>query len=700
MDSPGLATACLIVAHRGSKQGTALAFNSGGYAHSCIIRGNTALYGVVFMNNGTLQNSLITGNSVTTNGAVNMMDNGTIENCTIVRNQSAGSVGGFYSSVPDLTMRNTVIDDNDAPGGDWFIAGTGGSLDFNCTTPLMAGVSNISANPLFSNMGTGFGTNAAGGDFRLAQGSPCVNAGKNQTWMSRGLDLDGNPRLRPLSTGRVDIGCYEAAALSVPLACEMMASPSAGLAPVSVVLAPLVDGNTNGLGCQWVMGSVTSEWMGLVKVTNSFAAGFHTVVLTVTNAAGETASRTNVNFIKSSPAVLYVATNGLHQLPYDSGPTAATNIQTAVDLAGAGVSTVLVNDGVYTVQAPIAISNAVTVRSFSGNPALATIRGGYPASTNRCLTISGAGAVVDGFTVTNGNANLSYGGGIYMTAASTVRNCVIIGNTTVSTAAGIGGGIAATAGSILNCEIRNNSSTATAGGGGIFANGAGVVVRDCLVAGNRVTYSSGGGGGIRLDAGLVENCVVSNNTAVGNGGGVTKANTSAATCRNCLIAGNQAGGLGGGVYGSSSGLGLQNCTIVGNLATNGGGIYSASAVLYATNCIVVNNTALQAGGTNDISGLSTNFGYSCSPLLGPGSGNTSADPQFIKAGSGYGANWIAGDYRLRSGSPCLDSGIVLSWMAGASDLAGAPRIQGAGPAMGAYETETAIKRSGAMLMIR
>ena len=47
-------------------------------------------------------------------------------------------------------------------------------------------------------------------DYRLAQGSPCIDAGGNDDWMWNAGDLDGNPRVwRGKSFLTVDIGAYE-----------------------------------------------------------------------------------------------------------------------------------------------------------------------------------------------------------------------------------------------------------------------------------------------------------------------------------------------------------------------------------------------------------------------------------------------------------------------------------------------------------
>jgi hypothetical protein len=150
-----------------------------------------------------------------------------------------------------------------------------------------------------------------------------------------------------------------------------------------------------------------------------------------------------------------------------------------------------------------------------------------------------------------------------------------------------------------------------------------------------------------------------------------------------------------------NGITLQNCTIVGNLAaTDGGGVYSDVAGVVGVNCIAISNKASQVGSTNDMGGLAMNFSYSCSPDLIAGvNSNITADPMFVNSGSGYGTNWIAGDYRLKLGSPCIDTGTNLPWMASAVDLLGNPRIQGVNPNMGAYETPVKGVSIGTLLRV-
>jgi len=59
------------------------------------------------------------------------------------------------------------------------------------------GQGNITNDPMFKYPGDAY---------RLFPGSPCVNTGTNQDWMTNAVDLDGRMRIR---YGTVDMGAYE-----------------------------------------------------------------------------------------------------------------------------------------------------------------------------------------------------------------------------------------------------------------------------------------------------------------------------------------------------------------------------------------------------------------------------------------------------------------------------------------------------------
>jgi hypothetical protein len=98
------------------------------------------------------------------------------------------------------------------------------------------------------------------------------------------------------------------------------------------------------------------------------------------------------------------------------------------------------------------------------------------------------------------------------------------------------------------------------------------------------------------------------------------------------------------------------------------------------------------GGTNDNvwTGSVSRLAYSCAPELTAGvNGNIVGNPLFKNA--------ALGNFTLQAGSPCINSGTNLPWMANGVDLAGSPRIANGRVDMGAYETEG---RAGTLFVIR
>jgi hypothetical protein len=133
-----------------------------------------------------------------------------IQNCTIVSNYaytSGGGLGvcfGLYVFVDNSIIYGNTCDT--AANSNYWITSSGASFTNCCLAPALTGSStnystnNISADPLFIDRTTG--------NYRLAQGSPCINAGVNRDWMNGAVDLDGHSRLDRYSR-MVDMGCYE-----------------------------------------------------------------------------------------------------------------------------------------------------------------------------------------------------------------------------------------------------------------------------------------------------------------------------------------------------------------------------------------------------------------------------------------------------------------------------------------------------------
>jgi flagellar hook assembly protein FlgD len=313
----------------------------------------------------------------------------------------------------------------------------------------------------------------------------------------------------------------------------------------------------------------------------------------------------------------------------DSWPNAFNDLQDALNAAAAG-DEIWVAEGTYkptngstrTVSfEPVAgvsiyggFEGTETIRwqrDFTGNKTVLSgdIGAFCDVNDNSYHVVVGADdAVLDGLTITNGNADgsgtNSYGAGIYCLDTSvTIRNCIISDN---------------------NC-------------------------------------SDYGGAGIYNTAALtLENCFIVNNHSLARGGGMH--NRAASTISNCVFVGNTAAIDGGGIFNPVSPT-ITNCTFTGNHADKGGAITNfAPARPKITNCILYGNTA-DSYGYDDVyntSGTSPTFSY-CNVKGGiSGTGNIDADPRFASTLNIAGKDGLYGTYDdglcLATDSPCVDAG--------------------------------------------
>jgi hypothetical protein len=698
-----------IVSNRSGGSGGGVSINRGIVA-DCIIIRNYAVGSGGGVNNaeGRLTNCLIAANSTDGQGG-GVYKNAaayTMDNCTILRNASATGGGGVKHEVTTTNLfRNNIVFFNENDGIRNDVSGNTGTFTYSCASDLAGGVDgNITDEPVFVDSGSGCGTNAVLGDYHLLIGSPALDAGTSNAMSN--VDLDGIIRPRDgdgNGSSGYDMGAYEAGdATAGVFRCGFTAPTNKGVDSVEVVFTAFTAGPaTNGLAYHWSFGDgATSGWSAATRdISHVYGYGTFSVVLTVSNELGQTASYTRPAFITVYPTFVFVSTAGSHTAPYGTWDTAATNIQAAVDTAADGLGytlEVLVGNGTYTVTNAIAINRPVTVRGFSGNPDDTVIQGGYPASTNRCLTLNHAGAVLDGVTVSNGYLSVVDNGAGILSTGGTIRNCIITRNT--SAAGGYGAGVSAVGTLLTNCVISENRNSLSAGtAGGVYAQ-AGTTVADCLIVSNRAKYR----GGIYLNgAGAVaRNCEIAYNyggTTCGGGEALGGA------FEGCLVIGNESAGNAGGLYLARTGDSAQNCTIVGNKSVSGvgsaGGLYllGGANTPNAVNTIVWGNEA--GGVASDVAGYTSKVSYCSAPDLVAGvSNNITADPQFVKPGSGVGLAHVRGNYHLKAGSPCIDTAQVLSWMASGQDLDGEPRILGGGPNRGAFE-KIAPSR-GSLLLIR
>ena len=316
-------------------------------------------------------------------------------------------------------------------------------------------------------------------------------------------------------------------------------------------------------------------------------------------------------------------------------------------------------------------------------------------------------SLLDGFTITGGNANgsggdYSQGGGMYnYYSSSTVTNCTFSGNT----AYWQGGGMYNyhSSSTVTNCTFSGNTKGTyqDGGGGGMYNFYSSSTVTNCTFSGNTVNWGPGGGMYNDDSSPIVTNCTFSGNTAYGRGGGMYNTSSSPIVT-NCTFSGNTSDGTqGGGMYNNTSSPAVTNCTFSGNTAGpgsqgSGGGMYNYGGSPTMTNCIFWGNTAPSGAEVYKTTGTPTfshcdikgcvGSGASWDSALGvDGGGNIGGDPRFVAPASPVGADglWRTRDdgLRLRSDSPCI--GAADPAAAPGTDILGLPRKTA--PDIGAYE---------------
>jgi predicted outer membrane repeat protein len=204
-----------------------------------------------------------------------------------------------------------------------------------------------------------------------------------------------------------------------------------------------------------------------------------------------------------------------------------------------------------------------------------------------------------------------YGGGsLYNRARSspTLVNCTFNGNR----AGRSGGGIHNCGYSdptLTNCTFSENSAGWS--GGGMHNEDSSPRLINCAFIANSAMEEYGRGGGMDnyVSDPILTNCTFIGNSAGWVGGGVVNTGPSSnTTLTDCTFSRNSASNDGGGMYSSNSvRLTLTNCTFSGNLAGNlGGGMYNGSGEARLTNCMLSENSATWGGGVyHDRYGRST-----------------------------------------------------------------------------------------------
>jgi hypothetical protein len=186
-----------------------------------------------------------------------------------------------------------------------------------------------------------------------------------------------------------------------------------------------------------------------------------------------------------------------------------------------------------------------------------------------------ATAVLEGFTVTAGNANgpdppTSAGGGIVIASGDpTISQCWITGNAAASVGGGISCGLASP--TISSCIIEANVATGAIAVGGAMTNSeSDPVLIECEFIGN--TASSAGAIHNYLSNPTFTGCRFEGNIATGgDSGAMTNAVDSNPVLTDCQFIANTAAGWGGAMLNYQSSPAMTGCTFSGNGSSSAGG---------------------------------------------------------------------------------------------------------------------------------
>jgi hypothetical protein len=347
-----------------------------------------------------------------------------------------------------------------------------------------------------------------------------------------------------------------------------------------------------------------------------------------------------VTIVDTSLANSYVSTNGSQTAPYDTWDKAFTNLQAALDYAGAKISAKIYLAGNQTFSTPTNGADATSLYVWQ-NATNVTLTGGWDtnaappvtwiggtelkrlaASGNRrVLKMSSlANCLMEQVTIRDGanGDNGGPGGGVYFTNCLdvTLSGCVISNNVLSGRSdpwAIRGTGLCADDRCRLvltNSTVVGNTMTAPGyggyGGGIVVLNGARMTVVRSQIAKNyasnagQVTATSGGGGGFTVASGGVlelYETVLNANTNFNAGAGGAGYNAGTLLMRNCLVSDNyDASSAIGGLQLNGGTATVVNCTFANN-GTNG--VKYLAGVVGVTNCIF-------SGHVNDFSNFGKN----------------------------------------------------------------------------------------------
>ncbi|WP_163629519.1 choice-of-anchor Q domain-containing protein [Paludibacter sp. 221] len=577
----------------------------------------TAYGGGIYMktSSSAISHVTIIRNKVDSNGGGIYMDvnsTSTMKNSLIVKNAPSGSGGGLFITGATSTMEftNVTISDNTGSASSTAIYRSQGTVTLKnsivqgkvyaaANTVLynhcLVEGGTLAAGTIISNYPPQF-MNVAADNYRLVFGSPAINIGNNALASGINLDLDGNARI---SDSVVDLGAFEA---NVPA----LVADADGIVYVKDYGENTVPDGANGSSWDLAFPGLSYPLAASARP----AAGIDSIFVAIGNYAPE-----------------YKAGNGL--LEQDRAFVLAPNVKVY---------------GGFDPDNDIRTLDDERILPVPGNGDETSMLSGYLNADSTLVAyhvVVSSGnvgtAVLDGFTITGGNANGT---------GNTAINLLNVNRT-------YGGGVHVINSSPVLRNLNIDSNASKSYGGGMYAIGASGAVST-------------------LNMSKVS--IVNNTTTNSSGGGLFLTTQTVFNIKNGLFAGNSSGtAAGGGIYAGGTSAELTHVTIADNVGA------AASTALYRAGGTVKFYNSIIRG---KLAGASITYSY-CLHQGGTLTANNTIisvdDPEFISD--------EAGDYRLMPHSPAVDVGYN-DYVANIPvDLEGNPRIYNNVVDLGAYESQ-------------
>ncbi len=607
---------CTFVSNSANFGGGIVFYFSTSTITNCIFQDNSSLDGGgVYTTESSLTflNCFFKGNSASYGGGINNSDSRsvvTIINTTIIGNTPQGLYDGSFSGGGSV-LQNSIVWDNIYGR---YTANNSLIKDKTDTNNGNINASGLTVTDIFNNY--------AGGDYTLKPKSPAINTGSNNLYVNLGantLDLNGNPRVyNYVNSGTIDLGAYEYQGLNI--------APDAN--NILYVNSGVTGGN--GLGNSWAnaLKNLADALKYAKQQQQANNAIYNTTPLKIYVAKGTykplyspgkdnfgvDAGRDN-SFLLVPNAAIYGGFAGnetsLEQRNLRTNQTILSGDLDNNDVVTGGISTTITGSNAYRV----------------------VLSGGDMGS-----------AILDGFTITGGNANGS--GELWVTSG------------------------------------LNNFEQ-----GFLRTDGAGIFNRD-----------SGGA----FPAPTIRNCRISGNQANNLGGGMANYNSSP-NIIDCIISGNSAGTTAGGMRNSGNAATKVIGTLIyDNVAPSGAGVSSTtSSITTFTNCTIASNgdglnvtsASPQINNTIIWDGVTGNYTASNSIIKGKSDmSNNNVDATNVTEGQLF-IFYQFKNFTLRPGSPALNKGsnsFYTGLSASTLDLTGNKRLISGKIDIGAYESQNVI----------